>query len=67
LAPGRYRLELWLQSATELQDWITDAGMMDVVDGNFFGTGRALPDGYQMALMDFSWKVDSVVAAATAS
>ena len=67
LAPGRYRLELWLQSATQLQDWITDAGMLDVTDGNFFGTGRALPDGYQMAVMDFSWKVESSVASATST
>jgi lipopolysaccharide transport system ATP-binding protein len=67
LAPGRYRLELWLQSATELQDWITDSGMLDVIDGNFFGTGRALPDGYQMALMDFNWKIESPVASARAS
>jgi lipopolysaccharide transport system ATP-binding protein len=55
LAPGRYRIELWLQSAGELQDWVSDAGRIDVIDGNFFGTGKALADGFQVAVMDFRW------------
>jgi lipopolysaccharide transport system ATP-binding protein len=56
LAPGRYRVELWLQSSTTtLQDRITDAGSVDVVEGNFFGTGKAAVEGVQLALTDYSW------------
>jgi lipopolysaccharide transport system ATP-binding protein len=58
LSPGRYRLEAWIQSSgTLLQDRISDAGTVDVMEGNFFGTGKAVPEGMQLAMMDYSWKV----------
>jgi lipopolysaccharide transport system ATP-binding protein len=57
LAPGQYRVELWLQSSLVVQDHITHAAAVEITDGNFFGTGRALARGYQVALMDFSWSV----------
>jgi lipopolysaccharide transport system ATP-binding protein len=55
LAPGRYRLEMWLQTGAREQDRISDAGMVFVEDGNFFGTGRAVANGFQVALMDYGW------------
>jgi len=58
LAPGTYRVELRLQSsATILEDRISDAGAIEVFDGNFYGTGRAAPEGTQVAVMDFDWNV----------
>ncbi|MDZ4796659.1 MAG: ABC transporter ATP-binding protein [Bryobacteraceae bacterium] len=59
LAPGRYRLELWLQTASREQDRLTDAGAVDVEDGNFYGTGRAVAQGFQVALMDFGWRAQA--------
>jgi lipopolysaccharide transport system ATP-binding protein len=60
LAPGRYRVQLWLQtSGTVLQDRITDAGIVDVVEGNFFGTGKAMPEGTQLVLTDYAWRVQA--------
>jgi hypothetical protein len=32
---------------------------VDVVEGNFFGTGRPVPEGTQLALTDYSWKLQS--------
>jgi len=55
LAPGRYRIELWLQSTGELEDWLPDAGWVDVIDGDFYDSGVALPAGYQQAVMEFTW------------
>lgn len=55
LAPGQYRLELWVKSAEVIQDRISDAGVVEVLEGNFFGTGKALANGFQVALMDFNW------------
>jgi lipopolysaccharide transport system ATP-binding protein len=55
LAPGRYRVNLWLQSLAVIQDSITDCATLDVIDGNFFGTGRHMVDGRQVALMDYRW------------
>ncbi|HYI91941.1 MAG TPA: ABC transporter ATP-binding protein [Bryobacteraceae bacterium] len=61
LAPGRYRVELRLQSSsTVLQDRISDAVSIDVFDGNFFGTGRAGVEGQHLALMDFNWTTREV-------
>jgi lipopolysaccharide transport system ATP-binding protein len=59
LAPGSYRLELWVKSAEVMEDRISDAGCVDVVEGNFFGTGRALAAGFQVALMDYAWQARS--------
>jgi hypothetical protein len=58
LAPGVYRIELRLQSSGSiLEDRISDAGAIEVFDGNFYGTGRAATAGTQVAVMDFDWEV----------
>ncbi len=56
LAPGQYKLELWLQINETLQDWISDAGRVEVADGDFFKSGVALTAGAQFAVMDFTWR-----------
>jgi hypothetical protein len=57
LSPGQYRLEIWISSGSTLQDHVTDASILTVIDGNFFGTGEAVSPGFQVALMDYSWRV----------
>jgi len=57
LAPGRYRLELMLEAEGVLQDRVSDAGHIDVEEGDFFGSGRPLGVGFQLALTDFGWHV----------
>lgn len=60
LAPGRYRLEIWIQTSSSFeQDRIGDAGYCDVLDGNFFGTGRSVAPGFQVALMDYQWSAQA--------
>lgn len=56
LAPGRYRIGVWLRGDNERQDHINDAGPVEVEDGNFFQTGQAVQAGSQIALMDFDWR-----------
>jgi lipopolysaccharide transport system ATP-binding protein len=60
LAPGRYRVELMLECESSLQDHVTEAGHVDVEEGDFFGSGRPLGMGFQIALTDFSWHVRPV-------
>jgi lipopolysaccharide transport system ATP-binding protein len=55
LAPGRYRLELWVKSREVMEDRLSDAGVVEVVEGNFYGTGKAVKEGFQVAMMDYSW------------
>ena len=56
LAPGRYRLEIWMSSGSTLQDHVNDATELTITDGNFFGTGEAVSPGFQVALMDYTWR-----------
>ena len=57
LAPGEYRVEVWMTSENRMQDHVTDAGSLTVCDGDFFETGQAVTPGFQVALMDYSWSV----------
>lgn len=43
LAPGRYAFTLYVAIDGNTADWIKDAGYFDVVQGDFFGTGRLMP------------------------
>lgn len=45
LLPGRYVVNLHCQVRRELADWVTEAAILDVVEGNFYGGGRTIPEG----------------------
>jgi len=63
LAPGRYRIGLWIQtSGTVLQDRIENAGYVDVVDGDFYGTGVRVEPGVGVVLMNHSWSARTPAA-----
>jgi lipopolysaccharide transport system ATP-binding protein len=40
LASGIYKVNLWSSIAGEILDWIQDAATFEIVDGDYFGTGR---------------------------
>jgi len=58
LAPGLYRMDLSMKDADRVQDWITLPAMIEVAEGNFYGTGRAMPAGAVTTLLDYHWCVD---------
>jgi lipopolysaccharide transport system ATP-binding protein len=44
----KYVLTLFLEVNREVEDWITRTRIeLDVVDGDFYGTGRLYPDGWR--------------------
>ncbi len=47
LSQGRYLVSLFLEVNREVEDWLISAMTLDVVDGDFFGSGRQYPDGWQ--------------------
>jgi lipopolysaccharide transport system ATP-binding protein len=57
LAPGRYRLEIWVKSEEVMQDRISDIGPVQVRSGEFFPAGECPPPGSSLALMDYSWQL----------
>lgn len=47
LSQNQYLLTLFLEVNREVEDWILNAVELDVVDGDFYGTGRLYPDGWR--------------------
>jgi len=45
LLAGQYSLTVFLASQGEIIDWVIDAGLLSVVEGDYFGTGRLPPSG----------------------
>ncbi|MBI1763069.1 MAG: ABC transporter ATP-binding protein [Acidobacteria bacterium] len=46
LSRGQYLLTLFLQVNHEIEDWIENAIELEVIDGDFYGTGRLYPPGW---------------------
>ncbi len=59
LSQNRYLLTLFLEVNGEVEDWILNGVPLDVVDGDFYGTGRLYPDGWRGkgVLVPHSWQV----------
>lgn len=47
LSQNQYLLTLFLEVNHEVEDWILNAVELDVIDGDFYGTGRLYPDGWR--------------------
>jgi lipopolysaccharide transport system ATP-binding protein len=47
LSQGQYHLTLFLEVNREIQDWLASSVTLRVVDGDFFGSGRQYPEGWQ--------------------
>jgi lipopolysaccharide transport system ATP-binding protein len=53
LVPGRYYLTLFVTSNFVIADWIQNCAVFDVEYGDFFGTGRSVPQGQGNLLMKY--------------
>jgi lipopolysaccharide transport system ATP-binding protein len=59
LMPGRYMVNVHVTVAGEVADYIPDAGVIDVVEGDFFGTGKLPPADHGSVLLDQQWSVET--------
>ena len=57
LMPSLYRVNLFATVNGIIADWVTDAAMLEVADGDFFGSGRLQPSGYGSVIIDHDWSV----------
>ena len=55
LRAGTYRSNLFCELNGEISDWVQDAFQLEVLDGNFYGTGRLPPAGQGDVLVDHAW------------
>lgn len=60
LSQGKYPLTLYLEVNREVEDLLASAVSLPVLDGNFFGSGRQYPDGWQgkCVLVPHQWEAD---------
>lgn len=58
LQPGRYHVNLWANVEGELADWLEGAASLDVVGGDYYGSGRLPPPGQGYFLADHSWDME---------
>ena len=56
LTPGRYQVILFLESSGIIQDWISEGLTIAVEAGDFYGSGKMCPAGYEgkAVLIDYS-------------
>jgi lipopolysaccharide transport system ATP-binding protein len=57
LPAGHYVLNLMGASAGTPADWVQRACELTVAEGDFFGSGRRLPDGHQTVLVAQDWSL----------
>ena len=58
LSQSEYILHSYIEENRVIQDWVTGAAVMSVIDGDFFGTGRLYPRGWagKGVLVKHSWR-----------
>jgi lipopolysaccharide transport system ATP-binding protein len=57
LLPGRYSINLRGKVNGSVADWIKNAAVIDVVPGDFFGTGKLPYKGYGSVVVPHEWRV----------
>jgi lipopolysaccharide transport system ATP-binding protein len=57
LLPGTYNITLYCTVGGALADWVVDAACVDVIAGDYFGTGRVPPRGYGSIAVPFDLDV----------
>jgi lipopolysaccharide transport system ATP-binding protein len=57
LMPGAYTYTIWCTVGGNLEDFVSDAGQLSVVEGDFFGTGRLPPKTVGDFLVAHQWTV----------
>jgi lipopolysaccharide transport system ATP-binding protein len=57
LYPGRYTFNLFSSVGSDISDWISNAGSIEVVSSDFFGSGKLPPQNQGHLLVDHSWEI----------
>lgn len=59
LLPGTYHVNLYCTVAGTIADWVSDAAVIEVENGDFFGSGRLPPSHYGSVLAAHRWHARS--------
>jgi lipopolysaccharide transport system ATP-binding protein len=60
LSGGRYHINLYIEADRQMQDYLNDASVIDVIDGDYYGSGKLHHEGWQGAtvLVKHSWTLE---------
>jgi lipopolysaccharide transport system ATP-binding protein len=60
LSQSHYLLTFFLEANNEIEDWLHQAVELKVIDGDYYGTGRLYPKGWQGkgVLIPYTWVVE---------
>jgi len=56
LMPGRYTVNLWCEVNGLLADWVREAAVISVMEGDYFGTGYLAPLGHGGVVVEHEWE-----------
>ena len=57
LLPGLYTLNAYCTVAGQVADWVKDAATIEVLEGDYFGTGKLPLPGYGSTVIAHTWRV----------
>ncbi len=59
LSGGRYQVNIYIESDRQTQDFLNDASVIDVIDGDYYGSGKLHHEGWQgmHVLVKHSWEL----------
>jgi len=63
LSPGHYTLSVICEIDGKVADWVQYAAVLEVVEGDFFGTGRLPSYGHGTFCVDHSWRSEPAAVA----
>ena len=62
LSPGQYHITLFCRVNGSIADWVTQAAILNVEAGDFFGSGRLPPSSHGGFLVPQAWDLEKVPA-----
>jgi lipopolysaccharide transport system ATP-binding protein len=65
LAPGHYTVSVYCEVDGKVADWVEHAAVLEVVEGDFFGTGRMPDETHGRIYVDHRWSSEPAAATVT--
>jgi lipopolysaccharide transport system ATP-binding protein len=56
LAPGHYTISIYCEVDGKVADWVEHAAVLEVVEGDFYGTGRLPSEAHGNIYVDQTWR-----------
>jgi lipopolysaccharide transport system ATP-binding protein len=63
LAPGHYTVSVFCEVDGKVADWVQHAAVLEVVEGDFFGSGRLPSEAHGTFYVDHQWSSEPVSVA----